>query len=182
MMVTARLPCARLAEGELIGRTAQAVGTRMNPNVLRAYLDAGYRADLPGGRIALTVGVEPALPAGLAAGAGCALITAWNPGSIVTPRAANDAAHARLRDRLAGLAASVFPGAGESRDGAWYEPGWFALGLAPGMAIVLGHEFGQSAILAAGPGEPLWLVVLAPDRCETPGMDTRFVRWLASPR
>ncbi len=151
----------------------------MTANVLRAYLDARYWADPPGGRIALIIGRVPELPGAMDVGAGCALITACNPGSVVRSDADNEAANALLRERLTQVAATIFAGDGGSADGAWSEPSWFALGIAPEAAGALGREFGQYAILAARAHEPLELHVLDPGLGVDPGMDTRFVRWVA---
>ena len=149
----------------------------MYANVLRLYLDARYWADLPGGRVDLIVG---AAPGGFEPGAGCALVTAYNPGSVPRAAADNEAGHARLGRRLEGIAGRVVPGAGASPDGTWIEPSWFALDLLPADACALAREFGQNAILAARGAGPLLLHVLDHRLEAPPGMDTRFVRWVAS--
>jgi hypothetical protein len=81
-------------------------------------------------------------------------ITAYNPQSQRRSPAENQAAQARLRQRLKELhATAVLEGAGIDPMGAWpAEPSFLALGLSLDEGIQLSKEFGQKAFVYVGAG------------------------------
>lgn len=85
-------------------------------------------------------------------GCDCALfITACNPASRPTDRAANGAAQARLAAELARLSPRVLEGQGLDPQGQWPpEASLLALGIDAAAARALGARYGQNAVVWAG--------------------------------
>ena len=122
----------------------------------RQPLEAAYRAtrytvDTTTGTCVLRVDVHsPALAALLAAQgvSEASYLTASNPGSRRVGVAANAAATARLERRLAVASRSLLRGQAIDPEGLWPPEGSFlALGIPAAVAVALGREFGQNAIL-----------------------------------
>ena len=89
-----------------------------------------------------------------------AFITAWNPRSVVQRRALNDAAAARLAERVAAEGFRALPHRGVSADPAWQaEEGLFVLDIDFDYAIRMATDFGQNAITAVVLGRPAVLLV-----------------------
>lgn len=89
-----------------------------------------------------------------------AFITAWNPRSIVQPRALNDAAAARLAQRVTAEGFHALPHRGVSADPAWQaEEGLLVLDIDFDYAIRMATDFGQNAITAVALGEAAVLLV-----------------------
>lgn len=118
---------------------------------LRAYLATTWSVRISGGTLRLAPGrpaPRPLRPS--------AIVTAHNPFSQPTPLAENRAAARRLLARAAGFGVPCLPsrahGTGPERL-RWSEPGLALLGPAAlDLAIALGVENGQNAILAVSPG------------------------------
>lgn len=126
----------------------------------------GTEAPLPLGRPA------PALARAMAeTGARtAAFITAWNPGSVERPEAENQAAQDRLKAAIAAAGGHWLPAEGRDPDGGWAsEPSLIALGLDFATACALGDDFGQNAILFAGPDAILRLVFCRLGRDDSEG-------------
>ncbi len=78
-------------------------------------------------------------------------ITAWNPLSQRLDDTVNEVAQAGLEARLKTLTRHVLPGEGRARLGAWLpEPSFLALGIGRSMAVELGREFKQNAVVWSG--------------------------------
>ena len=86
-------------------------------------------------------------------------ITAWNPGSVAQDRHANDAAHDRLEQALAGRGVQFLPHAGVGADRGWIEHGLFVIGLDVADALALATTFGQNAIVVVQVGAPAELLL-----------------------
>lgn len=117
----------------------------------RAYLATAFVADISGGRIEIRIGRRhPDLDA-LLAGRGVhawAFVTAWNPASRLLPDAENAVRQQRLRDDLAALRLTSFPGWGIPDRADWPpEASLLVLGLAEDDARRIGREHGQNAIV-----------------------------------
>ena len=81
-----------------------------------------------------------------------AFITAWNPGSYVQPDVVNAAAQKRLHAALTEGGYPIIEGQGEDPDGNWVpEASFLVLGIGEADACRLGREFGQIAVVFAGP-------------------------------
>jgi hypothetical protein len=91
-----------------------------------------------------------------------AIVTAWNPGSVPTEAAINDAANRRLRTEIqrrgrAGLDSLAIPDTVS-----WPpEPGFLILGVDGGEARTLAVEYGQNAFVYVVIGAPARLVTTA---------------------
>jgi hypothetical protein len=90
-----------------------------------------------------------------------AFITACNPRSTATPRAANEAAMSRLEHALADLCCRWLRGEGIDPSGEWPgEPSLLALGLDEAAAIELARRFDQYAIVWSGADAAPRLVIV----------------------
>ena len=128
------------------------------------YLRTNYQVWEPPLEIRIGA-MNPALSAWLD-GAGVdrfAYLTAYNPGSVVLPEAANRRRNALLRARLNAAGAAVYPGAGVGADGVWPpEPSFLATGLGAEAAVDLARVFEQHALVywqRPGPPELWWVSV-----------------------
>lgn len=74
-------------------------------------------------------------------------ITAWNPYSILVSQDENKRANLELESKLESLRLLVFDGIGRSRDSDWYEDSFCALGGNIDLAIQLGRDYRQNAIV-----------------------------------
>lgn len=132
------------------------------PELLKAYQETAYFADLPSGRVEIRIG-EPCpelndLLVEHEAGS-WVFVTACNPMSRKLKSAEN-------RKRLEGLGKVLeergithFPGEGLGDAGVWpCEPSFLALGLNLEEAIVMGREQGQYAVVFGRFNKPAQLV------------------------
>ena len=126
----------------------------------RRALEAAYRAtiyrvvtDPP---IDLTIGRSSAAAAALLRWAGvdrAAIVTAYNPRSERAADAANQAADATLRAGLAARGYATRDTVAIDPHGEWPdEPGCLVLGMTAEDARVLGHAFGQNAVVTVDAG------------------------------
>ncbi len=77
-------------------------------------------------------------------------LTAWNPQSVPQCAPRNAVAQARLDQRLAALALTVWPGWGRDPEGKWpSEQSLFVAGLDRNTAAGLAREFAQQAFVHA---------------------------------
>lgn len=132
---------------------------RLTPDVLDAWRHTDYRVRLAaGGFASIRCGLapSPALRALLRdADEPWGFLTAWNPGGVVCPRAANRRRQRRLRDELIRLGLRAYAGIGVGARG-WREPSLFIAGIEPAALDALARRFGQLGVLrgrGAGPAE-----------------------------
>lgn len=131
--------------------------------LLAAYRSTSYRVLDGAGRVLAEARVDrasPSVDALLAAhGAGSGVfLSAWNPGSVARPAAANREAHARLLGELDRRGVRYLPHAGVGDDPSWAEDGVFVLDLATDQAVALASAYGQNAIVVVAVGEPAALI------------------------
>ncbi|MEE8331197.1 MAG: DUF3293 domain-containing protein [Acidimicrobiia bacterium] len=74
------------------------------------------------------------------------IVTAYNPGGVVSDAAANADRHRSLVDVVRTLGVETLETIGSASDGSIPEPGLLVAGLPRETAIAVGHRFGQSAI------------------------------------
>ncbi len=142
-----------MTDSESADDAARAQGATLE----RAYMATAFVADAPGVRIEIRIGrCHPELDA-LLAGHGVhawAFVTAWNPASRLLPDAENAARQRQLRDDLAALCLTSFPGRGVPDRGDWPpEASLLVLGLAEDDARRLGRKHGQNAVVIGKRGE-----------------------------
>ena len=85
-----------------------------------------------------------------------ALLTAYNPRSMLLPRRVNDGRHHVLRDLLILGCYRVEPCVGSEAEpeGVWREPAWLVHGMDRDEAVAFGRVFRQNAIVYVAAGRP----------------------------
>lgn len=122
----------------------------MTPGLRKAYLQTAYVVRAPQGVHALRIGARhPAFDAELeTAGAECwAVVTAWNPGSLLRSVEENARSQAELLQAIGELVLSGWAAEGKADGGGWREESVCILGLDAAGAIALGRRFGQLAVV-----------------------------------
>ena len=77
-----------------------------------------------------------------------AVITAWNPASVLFPTEENRQQNERLGSDLRDVSSCILPGVNLGTDGSWpEEESFFAFGISAGQAIFLGRKYRQNAIV-----------------------------------
>jgi hypothetical protein len=89
-----------------------------------------------------------------------ALLTAYNPRSMLLPRRVNDSRHLVMRDLLILGCYRVEPcmGSDAEPDSVWREPTWVVVGMDRDEAIAFGRVFRQNTIVFADKGKPELIV------------------------
>ena len=127
-----------------------------------AYCAASYYVDGPAGRFVLRIGANIADVDRLAAAHevnAWAYITAYNPGSVATPRERNEARQQELEHAVAEAKYRFSRGESQADDGAWEaEPSLLIFGIGEPEAAMLGRRFQQAAIVYGERGGPARLV------------------------
>lgn len=131
----------------------------MDQALLRSYLGTVYELPTPNGvvRVSLdgeTVADQSKLPELLTQR--FALLTAYNPRSMLLPRRVNDGRHQVMRDLLILGCYRVEQCVGfeEEPEGVWREPSWLAHGIDRDEAIAFGRVFRQNCIVYCRNGRP----------------------------
>jgi len=122
----------------------------VTPGLRKAYLQTAYVVRAPQGVHALRIGAHhPAFDAELeAVGARCwAVVTAWNPGSLLRGADENARAQGELLRAIAELGLSGWAAEGKADGGGWREESVCILELEPAGAVALGRRFGQLAVV-----------------------------------
>ncbi len=125
----------------------------MDGDLLAAYQRSEYRVN--DGAHSFVMRIEqpsPSLQAcqGSFGVTNSAFITAWNPRSVATSLAANEAAMERLVAELESRGLRWLRGVGVDPAGAWPgEPSLLVLGLSPPEAVTLARRFDQHAVVCA---------------------------------
>ncbi len=124
----------------------------MDQNLLRSYFSTVYELPIDGGTLRASldgelVKDESALPDLLRTD--FAIVTAYNPRSMLLPRRVNEARHQVLRDLLVLGCFRVehCVGYDEEPDGAWREPAWLVHGIGREEAVTFGTAFRQNTII-----------------------------------
>lgn len=128
------------------------------PGLWDAYLRTTFTADTPGGPIEIRPGSSnAALDAVLRAhrASEWAYVTAYNPGSLVTPESTNRLAHEKLCAHVHQRGWVSFDGHGVGPDGDWPpEVSLLILRVSSLEARALGKKFGQLAVVVGRIGGP----------------------------
>ncbi len=128
--------------------------SKIAAETIEAYLKTNYSFGYGADPITLCIDTrsEPLLQLYTSSGYTCgAFITAYNPCGQAQSPEANEAAHARLREKLNTLSPKVIEGAGADPSGKWpKEKSFFALGINLETAKSLGICYKQNAIVWVG--------------------------------
>ena len=151
----------------------------MDQNLLRAYLSTVYELPSPDGVIRASLDGETSrdttdLPELL--GQKFALLTAYNPRSMLLPRKINEQRHQVMRELLILGCYRVEQGVGyeDEPDVSWREPTWLVHNIDRQEAMDFGRTFRQNSIVYSDDGNTE-LIVTDPT-CDTLGRS--FVgRW-----
>lgn len=131
----------------------------MDQALLRAYFSTVYELMTPAGPLRVSLDGENTLdPSGLPEilTRKFALLTAYNPRSMLLPRKVNDSRHAVMRDLLILGCYRVEPciGSEAEPDGVWREPTWVVHGMDREEAMAFGRVFRQNSVVYADKGRP----------------------------
>jgi hypothetical protein len=135
----------------------------MEQALLRSYLGTVYEIPTPNGLLRASldgdVVTDPSsLPEVLTRP--FALLTAYNPRSMLLPRKVNEGRHVVLRDLLIlgcyRVDASV--GYEEDPESSWREPSWLVYGMDRDEAIAFGRVFRQNTVLVCRNARPELIV------------------------
>lgn len=131
----------------------------MDHNLLRQYLSTVYELPTAQGPIRASLDgdivTDPStLPELLTKP--FALLTAFNPRSMLLPRKVNEARHAVMRDMLVLGCYRVEAAVGyeEEPEGTWREPSWVVHGMERDEAIAFGRVFRQNTIVICRNARP----------------------------
>lgn len=131
----------------------------MDQVLLRGYFGTVYELPSPQGNIRVSLDgentVDPrTLPEVL--GRTFALLTAYNPRSMLLPRRVNEGRHVIMRDLLILGCYRVEPCVGSEGEGegAFREPCWLVYGMDRDEAMAFGRCFRQNTIIYAQNGRP----------------------------
>src|SRR3984957_8249093 len=131
----------------------------MDQNLLRSYLATVYELPTPGGPVRVSldgdiVADSTTLPELLQRP--FAILTAYNPRSMLLPRKVNDQRHQVMRDMLilGVYRVEACVGYDEDPEGTWREPSWLVHGMGRDEAIAFGRGFRQNAVLLCQSSRP----------------------------
>jgi hypothetical protein len=135
----------------------------MDHNLLRQYLGSVYDLPTPTGPLRVSLDGDivqdvAALPDILTKP--FAILTAFNPRSMLLPRKVNDSRHSVLRDMLVLGCYRVEQCVGyeEDPEGTWREPSWLVHGMDRDEAVSFGRVFRQNTIVLNRNGRPELIV------------------------
>lgn len=131
----------------------------MDQNLLRGYLATVYELPTPNGPIRASldgdiVNDASTLPELLQRP--FAILTAYNPRSMLLPRKVNDQRHLVLRDLLilGCYRVEACVGFEEDPESTWREPSWLVHGMDRDEAVACGRVFRQNTIVVCKNGRP----------------------------
>ena len=130
----------------------------MDQALLRGYLSTIYEFATPTGPLRVSLDgdstVDPSLPELLTRT--FALLTAYNPRSMLLPRRVNEGRHVVMRDLLILGCYRVEPciGSEGDADGTFREPAWMVHGMDREESIAFGRVFRQNTVIYATGGRP----------------------------
>jgi len=136
----------------------------MDQQLLRSYFSTIYELPSSGGVVRASLDGETlkdpeALPELLRTT--FAVLTAYNPRSMLLPRRVNEMRHQVMRDLLILGCYRVEPCIGyeaEKKESVWREPAWLVHGMIRDEAIAFGRVFRQNTIIYAGEARPQIIV------------------------
>ncbi len=127
----------------------------MDQALLRSYFATIYELPSPRGVVRASLDGEmlrdkEALPELLRGS--FAILTAYNPRSMLLPRRVNESRHGVMRDMLILGCYRVEPCVGyeaDAKESVWREPAWLVHGMDRDEAIAFGRVFRQNVVIAA---------------------------------
>jgi hypothetical protein len=122
----------------------------------KAYRRCHYRVDLPGTSLVIRIDEPQAVLDALLTQHGCltwALVTAYNPASILLPLGENKLRQARLQEEVRAAGWVCYPGEGMGTDGWPGEESFLLLGIDRDSALALARRHGQLALVFGQLGE-----------------------------
>lgn len=135
----------------------------MDQNLLRSYLGTVYEIPSPSGTVRASldgdvVNDPTALPEILTRT--FALLTAYNPRSMLLPRKVNEGRHLVLRDLLilGCYRVEACVGYEEDPEGAFREPSWLVHNMDRDEAVACGRVFRQNTVVMCRNGRPELIV------------------------
>ncbi len=135
----------------------------MDQTLLRSYLATVYELPTPNGPIRASldgdiVNDASTLPELLTKS--FAILTAYNPRSMLLPRKVNDGRHVVMRDMLVlGVyRVEACVGFEEDPEGTWREPSWLVHSMDRDEAIAFGRVFRQNTIIMCRQARPELIV------------------------
>lgn len=147
----------------------------MDQNLLRGYLATVYELPTTSGSLRVSLDgdivTDPStLPELLQRP--FALLTAYNPRSMLLPRKVNEARHIVMRDLLilGVYRVEACVGYEEDPEGTWREPSWLVHGMDRDEAIAFGRVFRQNTVVLCRSARPE-LIVTDPT-CDDVGRTT----------
>jgi len=135
----------------------------MDANLLRSYLSTVYEIPTATGLLRVSLdGEQPPEPAAFPEilSRQFAVLTAYNPRSMLLPRRVNEARHIVLRDLLVLGCYRVEQCVGyeEEPDGMWREPAWLVYGMDRDESINFGRVYRQNTIVYCRNSRPELIV------------------------
>ena len=135
----------------------------MDQALLRAYFSTVYELQTPSGPLRVSLDGENTLdPQGLPEilTRKFALLTAYNPRSMLLPRRVNEQRNTVMRDLLVLGCYRVEQCVGyeEEPEGVWREPAWLVQGVERDEAIAFGRVFRQNVVVFCENGRPSIIV------------------------
>jgi hypothetical protein len=131
----------------------------MDQNLLRSYLATVYELPSPNGPVRASldgdiVNDPSTLPELLTKP--FAVLTAYNPRSMLLPRKVNEHRHGVMRDLLILGVYRVEPCVGyeEDPEGTWREPAWLVHGMDRDEAVAFGRVFRQNSVVMCKNARP----------------------------
>jgi hypothetical protein len=135
----------------------------MDQNLLRSYLATVYEFSTPTGPIRVSldgdaIAESPPLPDLLSKP--FAVLTAYNPRSMLLPRKVNEQRHQVMRDLLVlGVyRVEACVGYEDDPEGTWREPSWVVHGMEREEAMSFGRVFRQNTIILCAGSRPELIV------------------------
>ena len=137
--------------------------TEMDPNLLKSYLSTVYELPTPSGSIRASIDGDivsdpSTLPEILTRP--FAILTAYNPRSMLLPRKVNEGRHGVMRDLLVlgCYRVEACVGYEEEPDGTWREPSWLVHDMDKDEAVAFGRVFRQNSIVVCRTSRPELIV------------------------
>src|SRR5262249_45212948 len=131
----------------------------MDHGLLRSYLSTIYELPTPSGLLRASLDGEilsdkSKLPEPL--NQRFALLTAYNPRSMLLPRRVNEQRNQVMRDLLVLGCYRVEQSVGyeDEPEGLWREPAWLVMGIDRDEAIAFGRVFRQNTVVHCDAGKP----------------------------
>jgi len=136
----------------------------MDQPLLRSYLTTVYELPSPGGLVRASLDGEAQLDLGTLPEllrTHFAILTAYNPRSMLLPRRVNEQRHYVMRDLLVLGCYRVEPCVGyepDKKDSVWREPALLVHGMVRDEAVAFGRVFRQNTIIHSTDGRPELIV------------------------